>query len=154
MRLIENMETFIRARKPHIATNADTDKRIVDDSFAAMEAAKAGLKGGRPNLWAAVLRSKVTRLAAAAMIIVVIGILIHGVSRKQTDGQTVPAPAKSPAEMMTAMSLNIAYRKGGLEAVEKQCDKAFKMLGLQPTRISARELLEEFSSEEVERKES
>ena len=152
MRLIENIEKFIRARKPHIATDRDTDKRILDDSFGAMEAAKAKLSGGRPKLWSVLLASKVTRLAAAAAVIVLIGFVVRRISREHTDGQAFTDAAKSPGDMMTAMSLNIAYRNGGLEAVDKQCDRAFKMLRLQPTRISVRQLLEEFSSEEVERK--
>ncbi|MHC4501437.1 MAG: hypothetical protein ACYS21_20290 [Planctomycetota bacterium] len=94
-----------------------------------------------------------TRLAAGAVVIVLIGfVIVHQVSRRQTDGQAFTDAGKSPGEMMTAVSLNIAYRKGGLEAVEKQCDRAFKMLGPRPTRVSVRELLEEFNSEEVERK--
>jgi hypothetical protein len=101
-----------------------------------------------------IMTNRATRLAAAAVVIAAIGFsIVHQAARRQIDGQTSTDAAKSPGEMMTAMSLNIAYRKGGLEAVEKQCDRAFKMLGPQPTRISVRQLLEEFNSEEVERKE-
>jgi hypothetical protein len=53
--------------------------------------------------------------------------------------------------MMTAMSLTIAYRRGGLEAVEQQCEKAIEMLGPRPKTISVQELLEDFNSENSER---
>jgi len=46
---------------------------------------------------------------------------------------------------MTAMSLNIAYRKGGMEEVDRQCDMAFEMLGPRPGKISVREILAELN---------
>ncbi len=47
--------------------------------------------------------------------------------------------------MMTAMSLNIAYRKGGIEEVEKQYNEAFKLLGPRPATITVTELLAEYN---------
>jgi hypothetical protein len=146
MRPKENMEEFIKSRKRHIATNTDTDKRILDDSFGAMEAAKAELTGGRPNLLSVLLGSRVTRLAAAAVIIVAIGFVVHRISREHTDGQITSEPAKSPSEMLTFMSLTMAYRQGGIEAVEKQCEQAVELLGPRTKNLSVRELFEEFNS--------
>jgi hypothetical protein len=146
MRLRENMEEFIKSRKRRIATNADTDKRILDDSFGAMEAAKAGLSGGRPKLWSLILASKVARLAAAALLIVSIGLVGHRISREHTNGAAFRDAAKSPAEMLTFMSLTMAYRQGGIEAVEKQCEQAVELLGPRTKNLSVRELFEEFNS--------
>ena len=145
MRLRENMEQLIRARKPHITTDRDTDKRILDDSFGAMEAAKAELKGGWPNPWSLVVASKVTRLAAAAVILVVIGFAVHRVSREQSDGQTASEATKGPAEMLTYASLTVAYRQRGFEEVEKQCEKAFELLGPRPASMSPQQVLTEFN---------
>ena len=36
---------------------------------------------------------------------------------------------KSPVEMMTTISLERAFRQGGIEAVENQCEQALKLLG-------------------------
>ena len=147
MRLRENMEEFIRSRKPHIKTGSDTDKRILADSFAAMEAAKPQSKGGRPNPWSLVLASKVTRLAAAAVIVIAVGFLvIHTRPRPQTRTDGASQAAKTPGEMLTVLSLNIAYRKGGMDAVEKQYEKAFKILGPRPISISVKDLLAECNS--------
>jgi hypothetical protein len=49
--------------------------------------------------------------------------------------------AQSPAEMLTLKSLTIAYRNGGIEAVEKQCDKAIEKLGSKSKRIAVQELV-------------
>jgi hypothetical protein len=142
-------------KKLNVDPTARMHQRTLGDALKAQaESQKTESAEIHPGLSSAIMRSQVTRLAAAAVVILLIGfVIVHQVSRRQTNGQTFTHAGKLPGEMMTAMSLNIAYRNGGLEAVEKQCDKAFKMLGLQPTRISVRELLEEFSSEEVERKE-
>jgi hypothetical protein len=47
--------------------------------------------------------------------------------------------------MMTAMSLTIAYRKGGMEALEEQYDQAFKQLGPRPGSLSVDQVLTEFN---------
>ncbi|HUT29302.1 MAG TPA: hypothetical protein VMX13_05880 [Sedimentisphaerales bacterium] len=145
MRLRENMEEFIRSRKPHIKTGSDTDKRILADSFAAMEAAKPQSKGGRPNPWKVVVQSRMTKVAAAAVVIVLIGVVGHRISREQTDGQTASEATKSPAEMLTYASLTVAYRQGGFEEVEKQCEKAFELLGPRPASLSPQQVLTEFN---------
>ena len=99
----------------------------------------------QPSIWKIVLKSGITRLAAAAVIIAAVGSLIaYRSSRKQEYAQVASA-AQSPAKMMTAISLTMAYRRGGMEAVERQFDKALKMLGPRPASISLQELLENFN---------
>jgi len=100
----------------------------------------------RRNLWRTIIKSRITKFAAAAVIVLAVGLFVaRRVPDKQIDNHTKPEIAKSPAEMMTAMSLNVAYRKGGMEEVEKQCDKAFEMLGPRPGRITVQEILAEFN---------
>jgi hypothetical protein len=140
------MEKFIRARKPHIATDSETDERILDDSFGAMEAAKAKLSGGRPKLWSLILASKVARLAAAALLIVSIGLVGHRISREHTNGAAFRDAAKSPAEMLTFMSLTMAYRRGGIEALERQCEQAVELLGPRTQNLSVRQMFQELNS--------
>ena len=142
-------------KKLNVNPTARMQHRTLGDALQAQaESRKSKSAEMHHGLSSTIMRSQVTRLAAAAVVIVLIGfVIVHQAARRQINGQTFTDAAKSPGEMMTAMSLNIAYRKGGLEAVEKQGDRAFKMLRLQPTRISVRQLLEEFDSEEVERKE-
>ncbi|MHC4749000.1 MAG: hypothetical protein ACYTFW_03915 [Planctomycetota bacterium] len=37
MRPIENTEEFVREGKPHVRTGTQMDRRVLDDSFTAME---------------------------------------------------------------------------------------------------------------------
>ena len=69
------------------------------------------------------IRSKIAKLAVAAVIIFAIGLFFVGHDReKQIESYT--KEVKSPAELTTLFSINIAFRDGGIEAVEKQFDKA------------------------------
>lgn len=104
------------------------------------------------NIWRTIIKSKITKLTAAAVIIAGVGFfLVHRGPDEQVDTLKISEVTKSPAEMMTVMSLTLAYRKGGMNAVEKQCDQAFKTLGPRPASISVQELFAEFNDEELER---
>lgn len=110
-------------------------------------------EGQQPKTtWQSIMKSPITKLAAAAVIIMAIGLfLVHQGPSEPVETTKAAKVAKSPAEMMTAISLTIAYRRGGLEAVEQQCEKAIEMLGSRPKTISVQELLEDFNSENSER---
>ena len=97
------------------------------------------------NLWSKFKNSRITRLAAAAVIIIAISLLIvqRGV-RKQEPVQVVSV-AKSPAELLTLASLRTAYRRGGIDALEKQCDEAVEKLGRRETKVSIQELFAELN---------
>jgi hypothetical protein len=76
-----------------------------------------------------VMRSRITQVAAAAVFIIAVGLFIaHLDHRGQQRGQPEQL-AKSPAEMVTSASLRTAYNRGGMEALEEQCDRAARMLG-------------------------
>ena len=138
----KNIEEFVRLEKPHVTTGGAMDKRTLNDSFAAMDET---IRANKPSAAAVILRSRVARLAAAAVIIVAVGLLMV---YRNPPAQQPPQPvsvAKSPIEILTVASLNIAYRKGGLEAVEAQFEKALYKRKTQPTGISIQELLEDFN---------
>ena len=147
MKPTEKMEKLIKTKRPRITTDTEMDTRVLHNSFAAMEETiRAKSADYKPNLWSIIIRSRMTKLAAAAVIVLVVGLFVaRRIPDKQTENGTKQEVAKSPAEMMTAMSLNIAYRRGGMEEVEKQCDKAFEMLGPRPGKISVREILAELN---------
>ena len=93
-----------------------------------------------------IIESRLAKLAAAAVIIVAIGLFLIGRNpEEQTKSRTKIQVAKSPAEMLTAVSLDIAFRKGGMEAVDDQFKKAFKLLETRPKKLSVQQLLEEFN---------
>ena len=139
----ENIEEFVRLEKPHVTTGGEMDKRTIDDSFAVMDET---IRSNKQSVAGIILRSRAAKLAAAAVIIVGVGLLM--VYRNPPAPQAPPRTvnvAKSPAEMLTAMSLNMAWRRGGIEAVDDQSQEAFKMLGSQPAKASIQELLVELN---------
>ena len=97
-------------------------------------------------IWRTIVNSRITKIAAAAVIIVAVGFfVIHRDSNEKIDSYRTREVSISPAEMMTVASLNIAYRRGGMDAVEEQCDKVCEMLGTQPAGISLEELMAGFN---------
>ncbi len=140
MKPTDNIEEFVRLEKPHVTTGGSMDKRTLNDSFAAMDET---VRANKPSAAGIILRSRAARLAAAAVIIVAVGLLmVYRNPPVQQQPQTISV-AKSPAEMLSAMSLNLAWRRGGIEAVDDQSQEAFRMLGSQSVRVSIRELLAE-----------
>ncbi len=74
-----------------------------------------------------IVKSKITKLAAAAVIVLAIGLfLVERNPKEQPESQIETKVAKSPAELLTLASLNFAYRTGGMDAAEKLFDKAEK----------------------------
>ncbi len=81
------------------------------------------------------------KLAAAAVIIVGISLFVAHQGPSEQGGITkVLEVVESPSEIMTMKSLTIAYRRGGIEGIENQCEKALKILGPQPASISLGDL--------------
>ncbi len=143
MRPKENIEKFVRVRKPHVTTSRQMDKRTLDDSFTAMEQTiRAKSADHKPSTSRIIILSRMTKLtAAAALIIVGISLYIAHQGPSEQDRTTrVLEIAESPSEIMTMKSLTIAYRRGGIEGIENQCEKALKILGPQPASISLGDL--------------
>ncbi|MHC4587381.1 MAG: hypothetical protein ACYS3N_22875, partial [Planctomycetota bacterium] len=77
---------------------------------------------------------------AAAVIIVAIGLMAVFLHREPGE-RVSPRFEKSPTKMMSAMSLTMAYRRGGIEAVDEQYEKAIRMLGPKPAGLTVKQLL-------------
>jgi len=148
MRPEEDIEKFVRVRKPHVTTNRQMDKRTLHDSFATMEQTiQAKSTKDKPSAPRVIIQNRMIRLvAAAAVIVVVISLFIfYQDSDEQIDTAMASISTKSPAELLTVASLNMAYRRGGIKAVEQQCEEAVDKLGPQPAKITVKELLSEFN---------
>jgi hypothetical protein len=143
MRPKENIEEFVKVRKPQVKTSRETDKRTLDDSFTAMEqtirAKSADLRPSTPRI---ITLSRMMKLTAAAAVIIVAISFFNAHQRPGKQGVTnkVLEVVESPSEIMTMKSLTIAYRRGGIEGIENQCEKALKILGPQPASISLGDL--------------
>lgn len=144
-RLDELISRTINTEKPQF--DAEKWKQKYPAEFQTLLSRKAkGDSIRQPNILKVFLKSPLTKIAAAAVIIVAIGFfVIHQGSPEQADTTTFSKTTKSPVEMMTAMSLTITYRKGGMEAVEEQYNEAFKQLGPRPGSLSVEQILTEFN---------
>jgi len=138
--LDELISRSINTEKPQF--DSEKWKQEYPDEYQTLISRKA-TTSPRAIQWANILKSSITKFAAAAVIIVAISFFVfHKEPLEQQRSQKVIV-TKSPAEMLTLRSLKIAYRNGGIEAVETQCEKAIEKLGLKPERISVQELLED-----------
>jgi hypothetical protein len=140
MKYKEKIEEIVRAGKPHVTTGCEMDRRTIYDSFAAMDQT---IRAGKPSSAGMISRSRAVKLAAAAVIIVAVGLLmIYRNPPVQPPPQT-PSVPKSPIEMLTARSLMTAYSHGGIEAIDSQCDKAFEMSEQRQDTLNVKELFAE-----------
>ncbi|MHC4435482.1 MAG: hypothetical protein ACYTBS_26940 [Planctomycetota bacterium] len=136
MKPTKNTEDFVRRGKAKVTTDPQMDRRVLDDSFEAMDEATGALSPARRTL-----RNRMAGLAAAALIILRVGLLSNQFAPSEQEPPNTRRVAKSPAEMLSVLSLNMAYRRGGLEAVDDVSNEAFKMLDSKPAGVSVRELL-------------
>jgi len=92
--------------------------------------------------------------AVAAVIIVAVSFFAY--RRPSIHEQHEPAistTAVSPSEMLTAMSLTMAYQRGGIEAVDKQSREGYKLLGPRPKTPTLQQIIKELKLSQSERTE-
>jgi hypothetical protein len=107
---------------------------------------KDSAKTVQVSIWRTIVKSRLTKFAAAAVILIAAGLFfIHDKPTGQTQDYVQVEVAKSPIEMIKAKSLNLAYRRGGMEAVERQYDEAFKNAGPRPAKLTIEDVLAEFN---------
>jgi hypothetical protein len=144
--LDELIHRTINTTKPDF--DAKKWKQKYPEEFQTLLSRAAG-KSSAPlvvqvNLWKAIWKSPAVRVAAAAIIIAAISFsIVYLGPGEQVDTTQTAKVVKSPAEMLTAMSLTMVYRRGGIEALERQCERAIEMLGPRPTSLSLQQLLED-----------
>jgi len=145
----ENVRRLIRSSASKTNTNADAafQRKLTDSVLAEVERERPE---GRPRrsrfILRVIMKSRITKVAAAIVVIAAISFsVLHRRTGEQPGTAKISEVAKSPAEMMTLMSLTLAYQEGGIEAVERQCEDAFELLGPWPDSLSAQELLAEFN---------
>jgi hypothetical protein len=95
-----------------------------------------------------VLRGSMGKLAIAAAVLATAGVLLIG-RFGSTPVQPVPGRPRgaqqSPAQMVSMISLSAAFRQGGMEGLDKQCDRALEKLGPRPNSVSMQELLKDIN---------
>ena len=125
MKKAENTKKHIKqvyTNKLQITTGSDLDKRVLTNSINTLKNAKIT---NPANIWPTLARSRITQIAA--VFIIVSAICLYSLSENNGTGSGIAAQATTPSELLSLVSLNIAFREGDMEAVEKQLDKAEKM---------------------------
>ena len=138
----ELISRTINTEKPQF--DAEKWKQKYPDEYQELlsRAAKGDLSR-QPTILKVILKSPLIKIAAAAVIILGVSIFITQKDPSEQEQPNIAKATKSPAEMMTSMSLTIAYRKGGMEALEAQYDEACKQLGPRPGSLSVDQVITE-----------
>jgi anti-sigma-K factor RskA len=109
--------------------------------------------GQRPNVQRFLWVRSLVRVAAIVAVIALVLFLIPRLPSKRVEPTVATfVEDRSPAKVLSVLSLSMAYRQGGLDAVDEQCKKAFELLGQKNTTISIGELLNENNGKKPERK--
>jgi len=143
MRPKENIEEFVKIRKPHVTTSREMDKRTLNDSFAAMEQAIRTKSTKTGGLRVIIRRRPVKIMAAAATVIVAVGLFLG--RGRHTPSNPTGEPlivAQSSVKKMSLISMRMAYQRGGLDALDQQLRDTLEMMRPQLLNISVQELLE------------
>lgn len=122
------------------------DDELLGDFAESMQPAVARLENNvidalerRPSkkpvctiaIWRTITKSRITRLAAAGMVLVVCWFMLTVSNRDKLEEDETNRPvaavrAKTPSELVSAISLSMVFRDGDLRSVERQFDKAEK----------------------------
>jgi len=132
--------------------DAETWKRKFPDEFQALVSRGRQdvqeQRGGRRLIVRLRFARPLVGLATAAAIVVVAAVLFVGPGQHEPQdlpGGSQPA-AQSPAKIVTMMSLSMAFRQGGTEALNRQFDEALRKLGPRPNGVSVANLLGDLES--------
>lgn len=136
-----------------IDTKPQMDQQVFDKVLTAHERSKNAKSASlQTNIWKRVFQNRITKLAAAAVIIVAVSFFfIYQGPNGQKDIPEIVQAVDSPAELTTLASLSFAYRQGGIEMVEKVFDQALKQAGQRPANISTKEFFLEINNTKSER---
>ena len=142
MRPSENIEKLIKLCKPEVKAGDQMDKLTLNDSFAVMDET-IGRKSFKFSMFA-LLRNRFAISTIVTAIIMIAGLLLFQPEpNDKTDIPKITNVTQTPGEMMSLLSINLAYNRGGLDEVEKQYEKAVTKKSQQSKQITITELLAE-----------
>ena len=132
----------INTEKPQF--DAEKWKQKYPDEYQTLISRREKAASSRqPNIWRIVFGKPVARIAAAAAVIVVVGLLLSRDRQKPDAPAAKPELiAQSPAKIISMVSMRIAYQRGGMDALDQQFRDTLDVLGPRSSSISIQELLE------------
>lgn len=125
----ENIRRLVE--RSDVATGSEADERILGDALDDLEKLKqAKPAGSRPNVWRTIMKSGITKLAAAAVIIIAVLIGIHQFGGS-IDGAN-PAFADIVRPILTART---ATFKIAVNMIKGQPSQVFEGMFMEPGRM-------------------
>ncbi|MCK4998407.1 MAG: hypothetical protein KAS23_02690 [Anaerohalosphaera sp.] len=115
------------------------------EAYHAMNAIDARIRSHRRSL-------KVSAIVTAAAAILVFAFLVwpdignETVLVKPGDGIVASSYTPLPAHLPTVGRLNAAFAEGGIDAVEKFCERSERKSGARPGRLTAMDIFIEFEA--------
>jgi hypothetical protein len=94
---------------------------------------------GTPRLGPAVVKKRGVAAMAAALVILIL--ILAGRPGHQTTPQSREGRTVSAGDLLTVGCLNAAYRRGGLEALDRRCEEAARRLDTRPEAVSLATLI-------------
>jgi hypothetical protein len=144
-RIDELISRAINTEKPQF--NVEEWKQKYPDEYQALLSRRVKADStSRQKILKVILKSSPTKIVAAAVIILAVSFIITQQASDEQEQQRIEVVKKSPVEMMTAISLERAFRQGGMEAVEEQCKQAFKSTRPRPRSLPVEWILAEFNA--------
>ena len=141
----ELISRAINTEKPQFDAEKWKQKYPEEYQVLISRAAKGNLSE-RPKIFRVILKSTPAKIAAAAVTILAISFFINHQAPDEQEQHSIEEVKRSPIEMMTAISLERAFRQGGMEAIEKQCKQAFKPIRPQSRNMPIEWILAEFNT--------
>ena len=144
-RLDELIFQTINTEKPQF--NAEQWKEKYPDEYQTLISRRDKPASSRqPNTWKVAFEKPIAQVAAAAAAILVVGLLLgRGRQNPVEPAGKSPPIVQSPAGIISMASIRIAYRQGGLDALDKQFRDALDVLGPTSSSMSIKEMLEGFN---------
>jgi hypothetical protein len=129
-------------------TRPEFDDRVWKEKYAKeyetllarkQSAARSG--SAPPHRLRLIVHGPIGSLAVAASIVLVVGLFL--VRTEPPAPKPVPPPTAhaAPARMVSMISLSTTFRQGGMEALDKQFDRALDELGPRPNGALMADLL-------------
>jgi len=135
--LDQQLRRAVNGSRP--AFDAESWKGRHRDEYEALLARRERPSRGRARLLSG---RWIAGLAAAAVVILALGMLLLGRFARGPEKPTTPSRpvANSAAEMMSMMSLRMAYEQGGFDALDRQLQNTLDEFGPRSSSVSLQEL--------------
>ena len=135
----EHLEKNI-SRLIKLMRESERPGKVFAESLTESAVAKLGPKDDKKRKLR-IIRDGILSLSAAAVFLFAVGLFVLGRLPIGSGTKMVSKDLQPPSRMMGMLELNLAYSRGGMEAVDEQFDKAYSRLGRQGKAISMNDLL-------------